>query len=99
MTLASENKGKGTLTVLFGLFGVIVPFGAVYVATFLGKTDMASFNSTMMMLLSVLLIVFLVINCFSNFNDNHKKIFILGLLFLLLSMISFIWNLIIFVTL
>jgi len=99
MALASENKGNGTLTVLFGLFGIMAPFAAIYVATFLGKSEMASFNSTMIMLLSVLLVVFLVINCFGNFISNHKRIFIVGLLFLLLSMISFIWNLLIFVAL
>ncbi len=90
---------RAVLTFLFGILGILVPFVGVSVATFMGHTDLANFNSSVIMLLAVLLIVFLVINAFSNFIDNHKKIFIIELVMLLLSIGSFIHNLTIFVML
>lgn len=87
------------LILIFGVFGVIAPFASIYIATFLGKTDISMFNSTMVMLLSVLLIVFLLINCFGELNSKHYKGFAAGIVFLLISLISFMFNLVIFINL
>ncbi|VVB76033.1 Uncharacterised protein [uncultured archaeon] len=94
----NQNVRAG-MTFLFGVLGMLMPFAGVHAATFLGRSDLANFNSSIIMLLSVLLIVFLVVNAFSNFIDNHKKIFIMEVVLLLLSIASFIYNLAIFVTL
>ena len=59
-----DSNGGVSLTVLFGLFGVLAPFASIYIATFMGESDIAMFNSSMLMFLSVLLMVFLIINFF-----------------------------------
>ncbi|MGI6589598.1 MAG: hypothetical protein ACOX1V_02950 [Candidatus Iainarchaeum sp.] len=94
-----DSVGGASLTVLFGLFGVLAPFASIYVATFMGKSDMAMINSSMLMFLSVLLMVFLVINSFHNFLNNNKKVFLIGIIFLLFTIISFIFNLNFFIKL
>jgi len=94
-----DNKGRVSVTLLFGFLGIIAPIVSVYVATFLGKSDLSVINSSLIMFLSALLIVFLIINCFSNFIKNNKRSFILGLILLLLSIYSFISNMLIFITL
>jgi len=94
-----NQMSRNFLTILFGILGIFAPMGGVYVATFAGKTQMAAINSSMIMFLSVLLLVFLVSNAFANFMSNHKKMFILDLFLLCLGLISFIFNLILFVNL
>jgi len=94
-----DEKGKLAFTVLFGIIGILAPFGAILVSVFGGSADLAAFNGMMLMFLSVLLNVFLIINCFHNFNTGNKKVFIIGIVLLLLCLISFIYHLVIFVNL
>ncbi|MFA5360950.1 MAG: hypothetical protein WC290_00705, partial [archaeon] len=94
-----DSNGGVSLTVLFGLFGVLAPFASIYIATFMGKSDIAMFNSSMLMFLSVLLMVFLIINSFHNFLNNNKRVFLLGVLFLLFTIVSFVLNLTFFINL
>lgn len=94
-----DSNGGVSLTVLFGLFGVLAPFASIYVAVFMGKSDIAIFNSSMLMFLSILLMIFLVINSFHNFLNNNKKVFLLGVLFLFVTIISFIFNMSFFIQL
>lgn len=94
-----DSGGKASLTLLFGVFGIAAPFISIYIATFMGKTDMAMINSSMLMFLTVLLMVFLIINSFHNFLENNKKTFLVGVVFLLLTIISFILNLTFFMSL
>lgn len=94
-----NSVGRTFLTVFFGILGLIAPFGGMFVATFGQKSDLSVFNSTMVMLLSVLLIVFLMINCFNNFNNNNKKMFIIGLILFFLCVVSFLYNLVLFINL
>lgn len=93
-----DSSGKASLTILFGIFGIVAPFLSIHIATFMGKTDIALFNSSMLMFLSVLLMVFLVINSFHNFLENNKRTFLVGIIFLLLTIVSFILNLTVFMT-
>jgi hypothetical protein len=88
---------KDVLVIIFGVLGIGAPFFSVFVATFLGKTDISVFNSTMLMLLSILIIVYQLIISFNNLFNQRKKMFIIGLIFLLLDLISFLFNLVIFV--
>jgi len=90
---------KTLLLFIFGIAGIIAPFGGVYIATFMGKSDVSMFNSMLVMLLSTLLIVFLLINSFVSINEKKYKRFFIGILFLLVNIISFIWNILIYVTL
>ncbi|MFA6268510.1 MAG: hypothetical protein WCW13_05220 [archaeon] len=90
---------RSFFTVVFGFLGIVTPFASIFAATFMGKSDLATINSTMLMVLSILLIVFLVINCFNNFNNNSKKMFIIGIILFFLSIVSFVFNLSIFVAL
>ena len=94
-----DSGGSTSLTVLFGLFGIAAPFVAIQIATFMGKSDIALFNSSMLMFLSVLLMLFLIINSFHNFLENNKRTFLLGLIFLFLTAVSFILNLTFFMSL
>jgi len=94
-----DSKGSTSLTVLFGIFGIVAPFVSIQIATFMGKSDIAMFNGSMLMILSVLLMIFLIISSFHNFLDNNKKTFLLGLIFLFLTAVSFILNLTFFMAL
>ena len=100
MVLFLNPNGKGALTIIFGLLGVIAPFGSIHVAKFMSSSssELASFNSMTLMILSVMLMVFLTVNCLSNYNENHKKLFLIGLFFLFISFISFSLNLVMFLT-
>jgi hypothetical protein len=94
-----DSSGKASITILFGVFGIVAPFVSIYIATFMGKSDIAMINSSLLMFLSVLLMVFLIINSFHNFLENNKKTFLVGIIFLLLTIISFILNLTFFMAL
>lgn len=93
-----NKAGRGLLTVLFGVLGIIAPIGSIQVLkSFGGDSEIASFNSMMILILSVLLLVFLIVDCFTNFNNDDKKLFLVGLFFFLCSLVSFLFNLIIFI--
>ncbi|MFA6065166.1 MAG: hypothetical protein WCW44_00450 [archaeon] len=94
-----NDMSRNFMTILFGLLSIVAPIAGVYVATFAGKTDIAVINSSMIMFLSVLLLVFLLSNAFANFMANHKKMFILGIILLCLGLISFIYHLLLFIAL
>jgi len=94
-----DSSGKTSLTILFGIFGVAAPFLSITIATFMGKSDISMINSSLVMFLSVLLMVFLIISSFHNFLENNKKTFLLGIIFLFLTIISFILNLNFFMSL
>jgi hypothetical protein len=96
-----NSNGRGALTFIFGALGVIAPAASIHVAKYMPGTsaELASFNSMTLMILSVMLMVFLAINCLSNYNENRKQLFLAGLFFLFLSFISFSLNLILFLTL
>ncbi|MFA5930708.1 MAG: hypothetical protein WC821_00175 [archaeon] len=93
------NKvGRGLLTILFGVLGIIAPIGSIQVLISVGgDSEIASFNSMMILILSVLLLVFLIVDCFTNFNNDNKKLFLVGLFFFLCGLVSFMFNLIIFI--
>lgn len=93
-----RSTGKGNLTYLFGVLGILMPFFGVYAAVHLPRGDLVAFNSTMIMILSILLLLFLLVNSFNNFFNRKMKLFAAGIVLLFLSMISFIWNLLIFIT-
>jgi hypothetical protein len=90
---------RNALVIIFGLLGIAAPFLSVFVATFLGKTNVSMFNSTMIMLLSILIIVYQLITSFNNFFNGHKRIFLLGILLLFIDLVSFLFNLTIFIAL
>jgi len=94
-----NQLSRNFLTIFFGLLSIIAPMVGIHVATFTGKSEMALINSSMIMFLSVLLLVFLLSNAFGNFMTNHKKMFIIDIILLCLGLISFIYNLVIFVSL
>jgi len=87
------------LMILMGLIGFIAPFFSVFVATFIGITDQSLFNGTMLFLLSILSILFLFIKGLSSIFNRAPKLFFLALPLIIISVISLIYNLLIFITL
>lgn len=84
---------------LFGIIGFLAPPFSLVVATFNGKTSISLFNSTMIMVLSVLVIVFLVIKAFDLFFARKKGLFVLDFVLLVLSIFSFLIHLLAFIRL
>jgi|GEM_PF-5212707 len=94
MLFAGFVDTKSTiLIIVFGLIGFFAPAFSIIIATFPGPQDIAMWNSTMLMVLSLLVIVFLVIKTFGFYFSTHKKLFIVTLILLILSVISFVMNL------
>lgn len=87
------------VVILFGLIGVFAPAGSIFVASLKGNVIFAQFNSTMLMVLPLLVIVFFVIKTFDFLFNRNTKLFIATIIFLLLVLISFILNLITFISL
>jgi hypothetical protein len=79
--------------IVFGLLGLIVPVIANIVATFKGISDLSMFNSSLLYLLSILIIVLLLVKAISSFNNNAPKSFVFGVVFTLLNIISIVFNL------
>jgi len=100
---ASAKKGFGAaktflMVIIFGIIGTVAPWGSIYVATFKGITDLSRFNSSMLMILSLLVLVLLIIEATSALYNNKVKMLLLCILFAILSLSSFLYNMIIFVT-
>jgi len=93
------GKISMVLVFVFGVIGIFAPFLSIFIATFKGVSDISIFNSTMMLVLSLLVIVFQVVHSFSAFNNNQKRAFVVGVIILFICIISFMLNLAIFVNL
>lgn len=96
MKLISRN----ILTIVFAALGIFAPLGANQALTFLSSAPkIAQIESMALLLLSVVSIAFLVIVCIKNYNDNHKKLFIIGAILFAISLLSFILNLVAYLAL
>jgi len=91
---APKRKMMSVLPILAGVGSIITPFASSYIVQTMPMSDLTLFNSGMLLILSVLLMVFLVISCFNNLFNKHFKLFALGVIILILGLISFMWNLI-----
>lgn len=93
-------EGKQVLVVLFfGLIGVFAPIGSIYVSALRGQQFFAQFNSTLLMLLTLLVIVFFIIKSFDFLFNKNSKLFLLSLGLLIIILLSFFYNLLIFISL
>ena len=79
--------------------GMIIPFLSIFVAIFKGVTEISIFNSSMLMILSILIILFLIIRSAGSFFDNDVKLFVSGVLFTMVNLISLIYNITVFMAL
>ncbi len=98
------QKGSGNNTdiyfmLFFGLLGLLAPPFSIIVAALDGRSTISMINSTVIMLLAILIIVFFVIKSFDLFFARKKELFILNLALLLIVLVSFIFNLVVFLTL
>ena len=84
---------------LMGGTGIIIPFLSIFVATFKGVSEISMFNSIMLMLLSILIILFLIIRSAGSFFDNDSRLFISTVVFIVVNLISLIYNLTVFMIL
>ena len=78
---------------LMGGTGIIVPFLSIFVATFKGVSDLSLFNSSMLMVLSLLIIVFLLVKSIFALFTSDSKLFICGVLFIMVDIISVVFSL------
>ena len=83
---------------IFGPIGIIAPWLALFLLTYRGVSEISTFNCSMLLMLSMLVVLFLIINSVKAFNDNQKRVFIFGLALAALSLISFLYNLLVFVS-
>lgn len=81
------------LIFIFGILGFLAPPFSIVIATLNGKSTISMLNSTMIMILSLLIIVFFVIKAFDLFFSRKKNLFILNLIFLIIIVLSFLLHL------
>lgn len=87
------------LVVFFGLIGFLCPIGSIFVANLRGQQVFVQFNSTVLMLLTLLVIIFFIIKSFDFLFNKNLKYFLITVLFLVLVLLSFFYNLMIFISL
>ena len=100
--IAINTKGTSRsieMVALMGGTGIIIPFLAIFVATFKGITDLSMFNSSNLLILSVLIVVFIITRTASAYFNSNPKLAIFGTVFIVANIISLIYNLIIYMVL
>jgi glucan phosphoethanolaminetransferase (alkaline phosphatase superfamily) len=86
------------MVVFLGIVGFFAPIASIFVTGIKGQQIFVQFNSSMLMVLSLLVIVFFVIKSFDFFFNRNPKLFIISIITLLLIIISFMFNLVVFVS-
>jgi hypothetical protein len=97
--MPNECNRLCVLSMAFGVANLFVPFGANYVSKFMGKTEIGAFNSNMLMILSLLIIVFLAVSCIGHMNNRNNRFFFLTAIMLVINLIVFVYNFATFITL
>ena len=87
------------MVLLLGGVGIIIPFLSIFVVTFRGITELSMFNSTVLFILAVLMLLFLVIKSAGSFFSNDAGLFVAGIVFIVANIISLMYNLIIYMVL
>jgi len=90
--MPNDCNGMCIFSFILGIANLFVPFAANHVATFLGKTDIATFNSNMLMILSVLIVVFLTVNCIGHMNNRNNRYFFLTTVLLVINLVILVFN-------
>ncbi len=97
--MPNDCRGTCILSMALGAANLAFPFSENHFATFMGKSDIATFNSNMLMILSVLILVFLVVTCIGHMNNRNNRYFLITAVMLVIDMIVFVYNFSIFITL
>jgi hypothetical protein len=84
---------------LMGGTGIIIPFISIFVATFKGVTELSMLNSSALLILSVLMIIFIVTRSASAYFNGNQKLAVFGIVFIVANILSLIYNLIIYMVL
>ena len=100
MIVNSKNTTRSIVMIsLIGGVGIIIPFLSIFVATLRGMTELSMFNSSTLLILSVLLIIFLITRSASATFDGNSKLTMFGIVFIVANVISLIYNLTIYLVL
>ncbi|HNV01519.1 MAG TPA: hypothetical protein PKK60_03770 [archaeon] len=92
-------EGKQVLLILFfGLIGFLAPMGSIFVTEIKGQQFFVQFNSTLLMILSLLIMVFFIIKLFDYLFNRDNKYLAITILILLLILFSFLYHLMIFIS-
>ncbi|MBT7240867.1 MAG: hypothetical protein HN878_00065 [Candidatus Diapherotrites archaeon] len=95
--VAKEKSLRSLMMIsLMGGVGIIIPFIAILVATFKGVTELSMFNSMVLFVLSILILLFLVIKSASSFFNNDSRLFVAGIVFIVANLISLMYNITIY---
>ena len=96
--IVDKKNGFRSLIViaLMGGVGIIIPFLSSFVATFKGVTELSLFNSSMLLVLSILVILFLLIKTVGALFDSNSKLFFFGIVFVVANIISLMAGLMIY---
>ncbi len=96
--MPNECKGTCILSLALGIANLIIPFGAIHIATFMGHSEIATFNGNMLMILSLLIIVFLAVNCIGHMNNRNNRYFFITAIMLVVNLLVFVFNFATFIT-
>ena len=100
MIVTSKNTARSIVMIsLIGGIGIIIPFFSIFVATLRGITELSMFNSSTLLILSVLLIIFLITRSASAIFDGNSKLTMFGIVFIVANIISLVYNLTIYLVL
>ncbi|MBT4870722.1 MAG: hypothetical protein HON47_04060 [Candidatus Diapherotrites archaeon] len=95
--VAKEKSLRSLMMIsLMGGVGIIIPFIVILVATFKGVTELSMFNSMVLFVLSILILLFLVIKSASSFFNNDSRLFVAGIVFIVANLISLMYNITIY---
>jgi len=78
---------------LMGGVGIVLPVLSIFVATFKGVTELSLFNSAMLMVLAILVMLFVLIRSATAYLANDPKLFSFGIVFIVADLISLIYSL------
>lgn len=95
----SETNKKSIAVLLFlGIFGLITSFFSVFVATFIGITNLSIQNGATLLVLTLLIMIFLIIKSANHFFNDNKILAIIGLLLIILNFLFFFLKVIQFIS-
>ncbi|MEK6958745.1 MAG: hypothetical protein AABW59_01730 [archaeon] len=87
------------VVIVLGAMAILGPWFSTYVATVSGVTSISMFNATMLMIFSVLLEILLFLRTIFALHSGNQKALFVGVVLAIIAMISFLMQLLVFVTL
>lgn len=84
--------------ILVGFLGIICSFASVFVATFIGVTQLSLQNGSLLLLLAILIFIFLIIRLINYIFEDSKKNMLICFIILSLNILVFVLNVLKFIS-